>query len=862
MRVDRLESRVKPPLIYCENSNCAYFCSSNRKGLHRYTFESTELQTLDLEEIDTLITDLVIDTKQDVICILSRDCPGDVIMVNCDNLQPIGSMTLPENLECRSGVLKPTENQIVVVAKDQLQAGNYLVQINMRTFTTDIIAQVPSSIYDVVSIGFYESNFFAAFSGEQSKLMCFDGDDLTHLDSADCSEEFGLVKFAAKSENTIVLLGDGYPSRIDVFCCDPFALQRSIPFTGTDERIYCPAINPLHNQLMISRNGSNPAKLVLIDLESFSRFGEIEYDMNSSGRFALLSSDRTGEFTYGYHDGEPAFLVKIRNDNYRVDAMEPLNLSGPCVDMVVDQEDSLYIIYGETLARHNLQTLEHEESIVLHAQPFAGLKKILLDTHRDELVVINQYGTVYKVNKLPLQVINETGLAEITGIVTDGIYIADQDLCVFALNDFQQRPARLIDLLLDSFSYRDECECDDLELEISSLIYDDTFQVLNLATYYHWGGILTYKTDPFVRLASNTSLSVRRFTEKGVFDMVSQRAYWLNSALGCSVFSTHNTNKGYVMGSLATLPEAADIRRISLYSHLATGSVRLAIYDDTMQLLWESTEIVNTCQDSWIQAPITEGFPSVLELSPGDYWLTFQVNSMDRVSSAHEGKIGDGFRQPAVFGSFPEKLWYPESTSDRWALFAYWEPLFPTVTPTADPTTTPAPPTPDPTVTPSPPLPTQTPEPTATDTQTPTATMAPPAPTESPIPTNTPTSLPTSPPYIPGVHLLLSQDLFMPGDIFLLSAQVTPELGTPIPATLWIILDIYGSYWFGPGWTQDLDWYSLGRLDSIIIKTILEFTWPPDCGSLYDIAFWGAMLHAETWELIGTYDRKLFGFHD
>ncbi len=905
-QVDRLECNALHPIVYHNLSDSAFFCSGNGKNLHRYHFESTQLQTLMLEDIDTAITDLVIDEDHAIIHVLSGDCSGDIIAVSCDDLQVIDALTLPGNLECRTGVMDHASRQMVLVGIDHSLSRSYLVQVDLEKFDVGAIAEISPSELNIVPLGFYDSNFIAAIPGVPSKLMVFDGEDLSCLDSVDCSDEFGRVKYGALSENSIVVVDDGYPARVDVFRCDPFSFQRSIQFTGKDQQVICSAINPLHDQLMVSRNGTNPAVLILVDLETFSRVGEIDYNLNTSGCFSLLSSDRTGDFTYGYHSGEPAYLVKIRNDDYQIDIAEPLNVPDQCVDLLVDQDAShLFVIYGQTLARHNLLTLELEENIVMPGQPSAGLAKILSDPSRDALLVSNQYGQVFKVSKSPLQVIDETGLTEVTGLITDGIYLADRGSCVYALNDFQQRPARLVELNLDSFSYQDECVCDDLELEISSLVYDNAHQLLNLATYYHWGGILTYNVNPFIRLGENSTISVSRFTEKGVFDTTCRRAYWLNSFLGGRVIATRNTNKGFIAGSTAVLNEEAEIHEISLYSHAAAGTVRLAVYDQGMQLLWESAEIVNTCQEDWIRVAISDGYPTRLELTPGEYRLAFQVSGVLRITSAHSGEVGDGFRQPAAFGPFPERLWYPENTSDRWAIFASWESLFPTMTPTTTPTSTPQPedtptpadtmtptpedtetPTPDvsatptsentstptpadtsmPTATATPSLPTETPSSTYTQaptaTQTPTPGTTPPSPTETPVPANTATATSTPTPYIPGVRLFLNQSLYQPGDIFSFSAQVTPALGTPLPVTLWIILDVYGSYWFGPGWTDELDWYKLGRLDRTITESILEFTWPSACGALYDIAFWGAMLQADTWGLIGEYDRIEFGFQE
>ncbi len=202
---------------------------------------------------------------------------------------------------------------------------------------------------------------------------------------------------------------------------------------------------------------------------------------------------------------------------------------------------------------------------------------------------------------------------------------------------------------------------------------------------------------------------------------------------------------------------------------------------------------------------------------------------------------------------------------------------FPSSTPTTQPFT--QPPTPSSTATPILTR-TPTPTPTATNTssQTPTSTITPtgtpgytatPQPTAtrtatpqpSPTPTPSPT-LPMSP--TPGVFmcdLLLSDRMFDTGMRFLL--EVDLRNGSPASYNLhqYLILDVYGSYFFNPSWTNATDFtyvsISAGYQGR---STVFDFTWPEVSGGAEGLKFYLGYLNAATMELVGNIDVEEFGY--
>ncbi|MBN1356264.1 hypothetical protein JXA40_08385, partial [bacterium] len=187
-------------------------------------------------------------------------------------------------------------------------------------------------------------------------------------------------------------------------------------------------------------------------------------------------------------------------------------------------------------------------------------------------------------------------------------------------------------------------------------------------------------------------------------------------------------------------------------------------------------------------------------------------------------------------------------------------PAPPSATP-APPTATPAPPTATPppsTATSVPPTgtstqPTNTPVPPTDTPVLPTATSAPATPTQAP-PTGTP---------VPGeftFDLRLNGVFFRPWDHFLLTACIENP-GEPVDVFEYILLDVYGNYWFWPSWSVEPD-YRSRTIPSQAAgeETILDFWWPAGVGSAEGLLFWGAVLDSEFMMLLGDYDMVEFGY--
>ncbi len=168
----------------------------------------------------------------------------------------------------------------------------------------------------------------------------------------------------------------------------------------------------------------------------------------------------------------------------------------------------------------------------------------------------------------------------------------------------------------------------------------------------------------------------------------------------------------------------------------------------------------------------------------------------------------------------------------------------PTFTPTVAPGT--------PTYTPHPPTFTHTPLPTYTSTTTPT----PSSPTRPPQPTPECESL--------GISFEYPSNNFRPGDPFFLTVNICNTFRFPlVDLPLIVILELNGTFWFGPSWSSSSDHYQEEwQAGTSAFPVISEFLWPSDAGTYFGAIFWGAMTNPAITDIIGVYDRWEFGWSE
>ncbi len=190
-----------------------------------------------------------------------------------------------------------------------------------------------------------------------------------------------------------------------------------------------------------------------------------------------------------------------------------------------------------------------------------------------------------------------------------------------------------------------------------------------------------------------------------------------------------------------------------------------------------------------------------------------------------------------------------------------------TRTPTAPPTTMPTS-TPTRTASPSPTV-TSTSANTATPTRTPTPTQTPTimnTPTESPTPSPSPTpqgNTPTPACGDLGVRLWMPATHFRAGDPCGCTVSIcNPGSSTYSDVPLFVILDVYGTYFFAPGFSA-FEYYTIQALPGVSEITVLGmFSWPQGTGSAEGIRWYSAMTDKQITTLFGAMDSWEFGWGD
>jgi len=122
---------------------------------------------------------------------------------------------------------------------------------------------------------------------------------------------------------------------------------------------------------------------------------------------------------------------------------------------------------------------------------------------------------------------------------------------------------------------------------------------------------------------------------------------------------------------------------------------------------------------------------------------------------------------------------------------------------------------------------------------------------------------PTATPHVSeGAFLELSGEQFTSGDHFKLVVMCNTEEGIT-RVDLYVLLDVYGEYWFHPDWTKELSRETVLFDDEHPIEIIiLDFVWPEgDHGTADNLYFWSAITEAETFNIIGEIDIVEFGYY-
>lgn len=144
--------------------------------------------------------------------------------------------------------------------------------------------------------------------------------------------------------------------------------------------------------------------------------------------------------------------------------------------------------------------------------------------------------------------------------------------------------------------------------------------------------------------------------------------------------------------------------------------------------------------------------------------------------------------------------------------------------------------------------------------------LATPPPSATPIPSLTPTPVPTSTPILEtATRLHMPRNHYSSGDPFWVTAELTHIGNTLSDIRLFILLEVFGVYYFGPAWQAyppAIDWWTIRTLESgsTYLDAIPVFLWPENTGTIENLTFTGAITDEDITTIYGSISTRTFGF--
>lgn len=187
-------------------------------------------------------------------------------------------------------------------------------------------------------------------------------------------------------------------------------------------------------------------------------------------------------------------------------------------------------------------------------------------------------------------------------------------------------------------------------------------------------------SNPPTRLGAIPLGSGENFIRSAVIDTATRSAYFATDFGSGFVVKVALSQRDALRATRFTIPESGSVDDMRLYSHAASGNVRLALYDNAepKNLLWESGVVANTANNDTLVVPIASGTPSTLTIPAGTYWAAWQTDSTADIGSYTAGSSGDSFVFGQAFGAAPASLASGDitSTADLWTQWIVYTSIY------------------------------------------------------------------------------------------------------------------------------------------------------------------------------------------
>ena len=154
------------------------------------------------------------------------------------------------------------------------------------------------------------------------------------------------------------------------------------------------------------------------------------------------------------------------------------------------------------------------------------------------------------------------------------------------------------------------------------------------------------------------------FVQSSIVDPATGYAYFGTDSDKGQVVKVAMSPKGAIHASRVDVPTGAAVRRLAFFAHMATGNLRLAVYDAARNALWQSPSFAATSGWNFIDVPA-----GALVVPAGTYWLAWQTDSGENVASWLPGAAGDGWALEQAFGPFAPSAAAAVSNGETWSAY-------------------------------------------------------------------------------------------------------------------------------------------------------------------------------------------------
>jgi M6 family metalloprotease-like protein len=106
----------------------------------------------------------------------------------------------------------------------------------------------------------------------------------------------------------------------------------------------------------------------------------------------------------------------------------------------------------------------------------------------------------------------------------------------------------------------------------------------------------------------------------------------------------------------------------------------------------------------------------------------------------------------------------------------------------------------------------------------------------------------------PGLDIDTNQAIYEVGDTCHVSLKIFNP-AHPTDIQLFIGMEAYGQWFFGPNWTQEIGYYpmSMASSERLFVDVFPPFEWPQNAGE-GTVTFWAVMLNAANGQMVGNFD--------